>query len=120
MVHLVFVHKLIKETSMKLNGTLVIALSTALMAIGMSGCYLRPNLGPPGTIYEQRARAVLNDPFPSTDLGPTIVGGRPRGFDVPLAEPTNIQASPYSEINKTNRGPFQRLFGPRPPVGSNF
>jgi len=86
-----------------------------LILISFNGCYLRPNFGSPGTIYQQRARAVLSDPFPNNDLGPEIVGGRPRGYDRPLSEPTNIQASPYSELNKTNRGPFQRLLNPRYP-----
>lgn len=79
----------------------------------LAGCHLRPDLGPPGTIYEQRAKAVLGDPFPNNELGPPIMGGRPRGFEQPLSQPTNIQASPYSDINKRNVGPFQRLFGRR-------
>ena len=98
------------------NKPAAILICAALFGVSLTGCSLRPNFGPPGTIYEQRARAVLNDPFPAVELGPDIVGGRPRGYDTPLAQPTNIQASPYSELNKTNRGPFQRLFGRRPPV----
>lgn len=81
--------------------------------VSTSGCYLRPNLGPPGTVWEQRSRTVLSDPFPNNELGPAVLGGRPREFDTPLAQPQLIQASPYSEINKTNRGPLQRLFGRR-------
>ncbi len=68
-------------------------------------------LGPPGTIYEQRSRAVLSDPFPNNELGPAVLGARPRGYETPLAQPVNVQASPYSELNKTNRGFVQRIFG---------
>ena len=84
---------------MGLHKTAAIMICAAIFLVSLTGCALRPDFGPPGTIYEQRARAVLNDPFPAVDLGPEIVGGRPRGYDTPLAQPTNIQASPYSELN---------------------
>ncbi len=60
----------------------------------MTGCYLPILNGPPGTIGMQRSRAVLFDPYPSDTLGPPIVGGRPRGFDLPLADVTNAQSNP--------------------------
>ena len=61
-----------------------------------TGCHLRPNLGPPGSLNDQRTRAVVHDPFPSNELGPPIMGGRPVGFEQPLSETTSLQASPYS------------------------
>jgi len=57
---------------------------------------LRPNFGSPGTIGMQRSRAVLFDPFPKSELGPPVVGGRPREFDTPLAEATDLQGSPFA------------------------
>ena len=66
----------------------------AIMIAAMTGCYLPILNGPPGTIGMQRSRAVLFDPFPSDTLGPPIVGGRPRGFDLPLADVTNAQSNP--------------------------
>jgi hypothetical protein len=59
-----------------------------------AGCYLPIFNGPPGTIGMQRSRAVLFDPFPSDTLGPPIMGGRPRGFDLPLADVTSAQSNP--------------------------
>lgn len=44
----------------------------------------------------QRSRAVLYDPYPSDTLGPPIMGGRPRGFDLPLTDVTNAQSNPNS------------------------
>jgi hypothetical protein len=91
--------------------------SFALLAVlvtfaGLAGCRAGTSvLGPPGTMYDQRSRAVLSDPFPNNQLGPAVLGGRPRGFETPLAEPVNVQASPFSELNKTNRGFVQRIFG---------
>jgi hypothetical protein len=74
------------------------------------GCHIRPRQGPPGTIGVQRERAVLHDPFPSNDLGPPIVGGRPLGFETPQSEPTSIQASPWA--NRSQRGGlFQPTYG---------
>ena len=57
----------------------------------ISGCHLRLDWGPPGTIGMQRSRAVLNDPFPSDELGPTILGARPRGFDLPEPRAEGLQ-----------------------------
>ncbi len=39
-----------------------------------------------GSIDRQKARAVAFDPFPLNDLGPEVVGGRPREFANPLPE----------------------------------
>ena len=65
-----------------------------VMIASLTGCYLPILNGPPGTIGMQRSRAVLFDPYPSDTLGPPIVGGRPRGFDLPLADVTNAQSNP--------------------------
>jgi hypothetical protein len=45
-----------------------------------------PRLNNPGTANNQRANAEQIDPFPLPDMGPEIVGGRPREFDKPRDE----------------------------------
>ena len=65
----------------------------AIIVVAASGCYLPVFNGPPGTIGMQRSRAVLFDPYPSDTLGPPIMGGRPRGFDLPLSDVTNAPNS---------------------------
>jgi len=65
----------------------------------VSGCGLRPNLGPPGTVYQQRNSAVVHDPFPADDLGPTIEGARPMEYERPLSEPTHLQTNPHARPN---------------------
>ncbi len=67
-----------------------------------TGCHNRPNWGSPGTIGEQRQRAVLHDPYPNNTLGPAIESGRPLGFDRPLSEPTSTQSSPYARRGARN------------------
>ncbi len=74
------------------------------------GCSASFNPGAPGTIGMQRERAVIHDPFPSNDLGPKIVGGRPREFDLPLSEPKTLQVNPHSR--RRRRGaPVLPYFG---------
>jgi hypothetical protein len=65
----------------------------ALLAFSTLGCaggrrLEWPQFGrPPGTSEAQRNNANLHDPYPDPDAGPPVVGGRPREFQKPLAEP---------------------------------
>ena len=45
-----------------------------------------PRLYGPGTASAQRAHAEQLDPYPLPDMGPEIVGARPREFDKPRDE----------------------------------
>jgi hypothetical protein len=45
-----------------------------------------PRLVGPGPAPYQRAAAEQIDPYPINDMGPPIVGGRPREFDKPRDE----------------------------------
>jgi len=45
----------------------------------------------PGTAGLQQARALEHDPYPSPDVGPDVLGGRPRGYTRPTPEPTWLQ-----------------------------
>ena len=70
------------------------ALGLCLLIAGLAGCANR-RWGMPGgqgTIEVQKARATLNDPYPLNDIGPEVVGGRPREFYNPQAEPVREQA----------------------------
>lgn len=64
----------------------IAALGLALLSC--SGCAsLFPDWLHPGPTQYQRFNAVLHDPYPDNDAGPEVVGGRPRDFQKPLAEP---------------------------------
>ena len=52
-----------------------------------AGCGYRPFAGPAGTLTYQRQNATLHDPYSDNELGPEVVGGRPREFQKPLPEP---------------------------------
>jgi len=61
-----------------------------------------PRLYNPGSAGYQRYNAQqLVDPYPLPDAGPEIVGGRPRGFQVPRSEVE--RARMYSHRRQTPR-----------------
>jgi hypothetical protein len=60
---------------------------------GIGGCtpevhqYKRfPNFLNPGPAAYQRAEAIQHDPYPLDDVGPEVVGGRPREYQIPVNE----------------------------------
>lgn len=71
----------------------------ALLLPTCLGCanLVRPNWFNPGTIEQQRLRALHSDPYPDTDAGPEVVGGRPREFSQSL--PEAVKNQPYSFLD---------------------
>jgi hypothetical protein len=65
---------------------MAILVAGCLSLVACSSTIRWPRLYGPGTAPAQRARAERSDPYPITDLGPEIVGGRPREFDKPRDE----------------------------------
>ena len=60
----------------------------ALLLTAVAGCRgYNPFQRPPATMQQQRLSATIHDPYADADAGPEIVGGRPREFQKPLAEP---------------------------------
>ncbi len=70
-------------TTTRFRLSLLAATLLATLGCGQS----RPLLAPQGTIEQQQYRASLHDPYSDNDLGPEVVGGRPRDFQKPAAEP---------------------------------
>ena len=73
-----------------------------LLVLGCSPAVRKPRLIGPGPAQYQRAVAQDFDPYPLNDLGPEIVGGRPREFQKPL--------------NELSRSRLQLPFGPTQPA----
>jgi hypothetical protein len=65
-------------------------LATGLMAV-MAGCVAPPQVFHPGSAKQQQATASRFDPYPENDLGPAVVGARPRDFAYPQAEVLRVQ-----------------------------
>ena len=68
----------------------VSALAAMVVSVAACGCSQRPRAwgfpGGQGTIERQKARAAVHDPFPLDDIGPEVVGARPREFAMPRSE----------------------------------
>jgi hypothetical protein len=66
-----------------------LVLAVLLLPLAAGGCAAGRgfNIFQPGTIQQQRLRATVHDPYPDRDLGPEVVGGRPREYQQPLPEP---------------------------------
>jgi hypothetical protein len=63
----------------------------ALSATSLSGCApelagLRQSIAHPGPAAYQRAQAIQHDPYVLNDVGPEVVGGRPREYQIPVNE----------------------------------
>ena len=70
-------------------------MSLVLFALAAGGCHdMFPDVYRPGPEGYQRLRAQRMDPFPEPDIGPEVVGGRPRDFDKPPAEATRAGNPP--------------------------
>ena len=63
--------------------------------LSLAGCANRAGWGlgsGQGTVDRQKARAVVHDPYPLNDIGPPVMGGRPREYFDPQAEVTRNHA----------------------------
>ena len=56
-------------------------------AVGCNATIERPRWFRPGDIRSQQYRAVEHDPYPSIEVGPEVVGGRPREYQQELPAP---------------------------------
>lgn len=73
-----------------LRHALTLTLCCASLAI--VGCRsMMPTVFNPGNTDVQRANASRHDPYTDEDLGPEVVGGRPREFQKPRPEPVRDQ-----------------------------
>jgi hypothetical protein len=73
-------------------------LLTAALVFSVSGCtaeihrYVRfPDIMHPGWANQQRIAAIEHDPYPLNDIGPDVVGGRPREYQQPVNEVERAQ-----------------------------
>lgn len=79
-------------------------LAILLISIG-TGCHLRPNFwSPPGDAETQQSRAVVHDPFPDNEAGPSLYGNRPSGFTTPWSESRRSQMTTPNRNTPTTFG----------------
>lgn len=69
-------------------------LATLLVVVcGCSNTIRWPNFLHPGPVGYQRHAALFHDPYPVDDMGPEIVGGRPREYQRPIPE---VERAPFA------------------------
>ena len=75
-----------------------VTLIAALM-FGTVGCggLQWPRLRRPGPAYFPQQQATLYDPYPEDDLGPPVVGGRPRGYLNPYPQTERLRWNPFAQ-----------------------
>jgi hypothetical protein len=80
---------------MRKTGRLLMAM---ILAAGVAGCgsMAGPNWQHPGTAPVQQSRAERFDPYPENEIGPPIVGARPREFQQPPGETSRARQTPWS------------------------
>lgn len=66
-------------------------IAVAFLAVNVAGCApemakLRQSIPHPGPAAYQRAQAIRHDPYLLDDVGPEVVGARPREYQRPLNE----------------------------------
>ena len=70
-------------------GVVVPNVTAPVPSAGVQG----PNWNNPGTLQQQRQQANVFDPFANNEVGPEIVGGRPRDFQKPMSVAVRAQFS---------------------------
>jgi hypothetical protein len=65
---------------------LAVFVTTSLAGCAPEAARLGQRIPHPGPVAYQRDQAIKHDPYPLDDVGPEIVGGRPREYQRPLNE----------------------------------
>ncbi len=82
-------------------------LSCAALTL-FAGCANRAGWGfasGQGTVDRQKSRAVVHDPYPLNDIGPPVMGGRPRDYIDPQGEVSRANAVPRQFPSSFGFGP---------------
>jgi len=96
----------------------------ALLAATLTGCAqevasLQQSFAHPGPAAYQRAQALRHDPYVLNDVGPEVVGGRPREYQIPVneVERARINATPPAGLAPA---PPAVVVGPAPGAAPTF
>ena len=60
----------------------------------IAGCRGYGLWAPAGPMNQQQANAVVHDPFPQSDIGPSDNSARPLGYQQPLPQPVRNRLVP--------------------------
>jgi hypothetical protein len=97
--------------------TLVALLLTFAIGCAPEMAGLRQSFAHPGPAAYQRAQAIQHDPYVLNDVGPEVVGGRPREYMIPINE---VERARLAANRPANLSPVPPVVlgpatGPAPP-----
>jgi len=95
--------------------TVIVAFITSSLA----GCVqeaasLRQTFAHPGPAAYQRAQAIQHDPYVLNDVGPEVVGGRPREYMIPVNEVERARQAATPPVGLTPAAVPAVVVGPAP------
>src|SRR6188474_217017 len=95
------------------------SVGVALVATTLTGCApeaagLRQSFAHPGPAAYQRAQAIHHDPYVLNDVGPEVVGGRPREYMIPVNEVDRARMGTTPPIGLTPAPAPAVVVGPAP------
>jgi hypothetical protein len=93
--------------------------AAAVVAASLVGCAqesasLRQSFAHPGPAAYQRAQAIHHDPYVLNDVGPEVVGGRPREYMIPVNEVDRARMDVSAPAGLTPPPPPAVVIGPPP------
>src|SRR5215213_5018785 len=91
----------------------------ALLATSLLGCApelagLRQSIAHPCPAAYQRAQAIQHDPYVLNDVGPEVVGGRPREYQIPANEVERARLAATRPVGLTQMPAPAVVVGPAP------
>lgn len=97
-----------RNWSQKVRSRIATCIQAALCTLLLCsvGCAGRSRWGLPwgqGSTDRQKARAAVHDPFPLNDIGPEVIGGRPREYYNPEPEAARNQITHSSQMQSFRR-----------------
>jgi hypothetical protein len=97
----------------------------ALMVTSLAGCAqetasLRQSIAHPGPAAYQRAQAIQHDPYVLNDVGPEVVGGRPREYQIPINEVERARQAATPPVGLTPAPVPAVIVGPAPVTATTY
>jgi hypothetical protein len=97
----------------------------AILATSLAGCApemasLRQSFAHPGPAAYQRAQAIQHDPYVLNDVGPEVVGGRPREYQIPVNEVERARLAATRPVGLTPVPAPAVVIGPAPGAAPNY
>jgi hypothetical protein len=101
--------------------TIVVALlATSLVGCAPEAAALRQSFAHPGPAAYQRAQAIQHDPYVLNDVGPEVVGGRPREYQIPVNEVDRARLVATRPVGLTPMPAPAVVLGPTPGAAPTY